>query len=252
MTQLMSYVFQGEDSQSRFIPVTVEVVLWPGLPVLQILGLRDTQGRDSALRIKSALKAQGFDFPQTQQILVNLRSELDRVSSTGLELAIAMAYLLETEQMPKLDPRLSQRIFAFGELSLDGVVEPLKDLPQIPFESSIELLFCSVSGSAPPGAGALISLKTLADLRGPWRTLSRQQPVELKRPTRPESSQSSWSLDEAEILKLLACGQHSSLLAGPADRCAPIHRARRSRRTRTTRSGAARPRNRPTTPTASP
>lgn len=57
---------------NQLIPVEVELTLWPGLPVIQFLGLPDQHLKESAFRIKSAIKSAGFSFPQAQQILVNL------------------------------------------------------------------------------------------------------------------------------------------------------------------------------------
>ena len=53
--------------------VELEIKLVPGLPSIQFLGLPDQHMKESAFRIKSAIKSQGFEFPKTKQILVNLR-----------------------------------------------------------------------------------------------------------------------------------------------------------------------------------
>src|SRR3954463_649945 len=83
------------------LPVEVEISLLPGLPQIIFLGLPDTMIRESVGRIKSALKHQGFEFPQARQVLVQLRPSHLRKSSHGLDLAVAAGILWETGQLEK-------------------------------------------------------------------------------------------------------------------------------------------------------
>ena len=87
--------------QGVLTPVEVELTLWPGLPSIQFLGRADQHLKESALRIKSAIRACGYDYPKASQILVNLRPSHIKKTSRGLELAVAAAYLWETDQVKK-------------------------------------------------------------------------------------------------------------------------------------------------------
>ncbi|MFN8944028.1 MAG: magnesium chelatase domain-containing protein, partial [Pseudobdellovibrionaceae bacterium] len=75
--------------QGSLVPIEVELVLVPGLPQIHFLGLPDQHIRESTERIKCALKKQGFEFPKSQQVLVNLRPSYVKKKSRGAELAVA-------------------------------------------------------------------------------------------------------------------------------------------------------------------
>src|ERR1043165_7307683 len=95
MTKLHSLIRE----KNKLIPIEIELTQWPGLPGIQFLGLPDQHIKESTHRIKSAIKYAGFQFPQAQQILVNLRPSHLKKTSKGLELAVACAYLRETGQI---------------------------------------------------------------------------------------------------------------------------------------------------------
>ena len=113
-------------------PIEVEVSLCPGLPQIYFLGLVDKSIKESAYRIKSALKHQGFSFPRTKKVLVNLRPGNLKKSSLGLELAVTMVLLWKTgyplpREMQKAQEE-GKRLFIYGELGLHGEVFAPEDL----------------------------------------------------------------------------------------------------------------------------
>lgn len=110
------------------VPVEVEVQLQLGLPQIIFVGLADQQIKESAIRIKSAIKNSGFIFPKAHQVIVNLRSNLDKKSSRGVELAVALAILWETDQLQKYV--LDSSVYIYGELSLGGEIYEPADLHQ--------------------------------------------------------------------------------------------------------------------------
>ena len=78
----------------NLIPFEVEVNFMPGLPKIEIMGQPDPVIKESQLRIKSALRQQGFSFPKAKQILVNLKPSYIKKKSQGLDLAkLALFYL---------------------------------------------------------------------------------------------------------------------------------------------------------------
>ncbi len=108
----------------------VEVKLLPGIPYLHIVGLPDTSIKECGIKLKSALRSCGLEWPVGQQIVVSLRPVDFRKSGTGVELAIAMAYLALTDQLaPAVVERLSDRV-VYGELALNGDVFAPVDLEQ--------------------------------------------------------------------------------------------------------------------------
>ncbi len=109
--------------------IEVEVTVLKGLPQIHILGLPDRMIRENEIKIRCALKRQGFEFPKAQQILVNLRPAGALKSSRGLDLAIALGVLMETAQIPiNLFP---ENAVIYGELGLNGDVFAPEDLLEV-------------------------------------------------------------------------------------------------------------------------
>jgi magnesium chelatase family protein len=190
--------------------VEVEVVLTPGLPQIQIVGLPDQVIKESALRIRSALKKQGFEFPKAQTILVNLRPSHLKKNSLGIELAVALGLLIETEQIKP--PDYFNESIIYGELNLSGEVIWPEDLPLWQLTLQNWPLITGQSPTELEHHPSLVQLKELKDL---------SQKIQIS-----ESRTPSWKLspppflmetvnpEEAEFLKMVALGEHSSLIAG--------------------------------------
>src|SRR5262249_21174153 len=159
---------------------------------------------ESALRIRTAIREQGYQIPQAHQVLVNLTPTHLRKSSRGLDLAIAAALLWETEQIPP--PQESNPIL-YGELTLRGeVIAP----------SDIDELDCSRRVVTGTREGALVvetwRLETLRSLDEIPTWLAPQSAADWLRPSAPvrELPRSA-----AELAVVVAAGEHSLLLAGP-------------------------------------
>ncbi|WP_255988001.1 YifB family Mg chelatase-like AAA ATPase [Chitinolyticbacter albus] len=103
-------------------PVVVEVHLANGLPAFNLVGLPDTEVRESRERVRAALAVSGFDFP-ARRITVNL-APADLPKSSGVyDLAIAIGILVASGQLPA--DQLDQYEFA-GELGLAGDLRPVR------------------------------------------------------------------------------------------------------------------------------
>lgn len=196
---------------NKLIPVEVELTLWPGIPGIQFLGLPDQHLKESALRIKSAIRATGFQFPVAQQILVNLRPSHLKKTSRGLELAVAAAFLWETGQVSR--PVMSSDFFVYGELSLSGQVSEPEDLVQLEADfSRVILTGSNLSQSHRPFRRQVIG--ELSRIESPDEVMAIQEVIKIKRPSK--FSQYYFSQQQAELIKILAVGGHSALLAGAA------------------------------------
>lgn len=193
----------------ELIPVEVEISLAPGLPGIQFLGLADQHLKESAQRIKSAIRRAGFRFPRSQQILVNLRPSHLKKSSRGLELAVAAAYLWESEQVPHLVRE--QNHFIYGELSLNGDVHEPEDLQQDLLYETATIL----TGATNPQASRFkkLKLQNLKDLAQPSEQAAEKYIYEVKRPE--EGLWRKYSQKQARLLEILAVGELSLLMAGP-------------------------------------
>lgn len=99
--------------------IEVEVDFTPGLYSFSIVGLPDKAVEESKERVSSAVKNSGAKPPQhhNRRLTVNLAPADLKKQGPGFDLAIAIGFLLASEQMKKIDTR--DKIF-IGELSLDG------------------------------------------------------------------------------------------------------------------------------------
>ena len=102
-------------------PVSAECALSGGLPAFDVVGLPDAAVKESRERVRSAIKASGFDFP-VSRITVNLAPADRRKVGTVYDLPILVGILAAGNQLPL--PR--ERNVAFlGELSLSGELRPV-------------------------------------------------------------------------------------------------------------------------------
>lgn len=100
------------------VPVTVEVHVARGLPGFTVVGLPDASCREARDRTRAAVLSSGFTWPDTRTT-VNLAPTALRKVGAGLDLAIAVAVLVATEQVPA--EAVEERAF-IGELGLDGTL----------------------------------------------------------------------------------------------------------------------------------
>lgn len=100
----------------KHIPVTIEVHISAGMPSFAIVGLADTEIRESKERVRSALINSGFEFP-TQRITVNMAPADLPKGSASFDLAIALGIASASGQLG--NATLYDWFFA-GELSLSG------------------------------------------------------------------------------------------------------------------------------------
>ena len=96
--------------------VEVEVHLANGLPQFNIVGLPDTEVKESRDRVRAAIIQSGFDFP-AKKITVNLAPADLPKESGRFDLPIAIGVLAASGQIDAAD--LAKYEFA-GELALSG------------------------------------------------------------------------------------------------------------------------------------
>ena len=85
--------------------VTVEVHLAGGLPAFNLVGLPDTEVKESRDRVRAALQNAQFDFP-ARKITVNLAPADLPKESGRYDLPIAVGILAATGQSARLPPQL--------------------------------------------------------------------------------------------------------------------------------------------------
>jgi len=213
----------------RPVAVQIEVHLSAGLPSFALVGLPDTEIRESKERVRSALLNSGFEFP-SQRITVNLAPADLPKGSAAFDLAVALGIASASGQLAKAE--LSDWLFA-GELSLSGALTGVRS----PFalavaarkeartrQRAIKLMMpkaqAGLAATVPDVAvfGANNLFEAAAHLVG------HGSPIDQHVPNTPTSSAQLTPLDMAEVIghqtakhALLAAtaGQHHIRLVGP-------------------------------------
>ncbi len=205
--------------------VKVEVHLGNGLPTFTIVGLADTEVRESKDRVRAALHHSGFEFP-AGHITVNLAPADLPKESGRFDLPIALGILAASGQLPAND--LEGYEFA-GELSLSGELRPIRAALAMSFalrrqqvqrafilprENALEAAL--VAGSAIFPAGSLLEVVA--------HFAAGDKATRLQRASAPLTSTVASHPDLADVrgqqqarraLEIAAAGGHSLLLVGP-------------------------------------
>jgi len=104
------------------LPVTVEVHLAGGLPSFNLVGLPETEVKESRDRVRAALQNAHFEFP-ARRITANLAPADLPKESGRFDLPIALGILAATGQIPAT--AFATHEFA-GELALTGELRPIR------------------------------------------------------------------------------------------------------------------------------
>lgn len=192
-----------------FTPVEVQVNLLPGLPDVTFTGLVDTAIKESAVRLKSAFRKTGFQWPLKQQLIINLSPAYIRKSSPGMDLALAGAILWKTGQMD-FSHYQSSCLYFYGEVDLNGKVLTPEDWISLPAQGKQLIVGSLKENNYKQDVFSIDNLKNLFSSRIiPVKNWADQ----LKTPSTPDIS---FSKSAGDLLKLTASGEHSLLLCGSA------------------------------------
>ena len=104
--------------------VEVEAHLANGLPAFNIVGLPDTEVKESRDRVRAAIVQSGFDFP-VKKITVNLAPADLPKESGRFDLPIAVGILAASSQITVAPEELARYEIA-GELALSGLLRPVR------------------------------------------------------------------------------------------------------------------------------
>jgi magnesium chelatase family protein len=120
LAKVESQVLRGIEARS----MRVEVDVSAGLPSFSIVGLPDEAIKESKVRVKSAIKNSGFEFP-AKKIAVNLAPANIKKEGPCFDLPIAIGIIAASNQ---LNTECLQGKVICGELSLDGYVRSINGI----------------------------------------------------------------------------------------------------------------------------
>ena len=203
--------------------VTVEVHLSGGLPAFNLVGLPETEVKESRDRVRAALQNAQFEFP-ARKITVNLAPADLPKESGRFDLPIALGVLAATGQLPA--GPFAGHEFA-GELALTGALRPIRGALPMALSARREgRAFVLPAASASEAAlvrdatvyPAATLLAVCAHIAG------REALAPLPPPIRPAPGTDAGDVDLADVrgqpqakraLAIAAAGAHSLLMVGP-------------------------------------
>ena len=206
--------------------VQVEVHLANGLPSFTLVGLADTEVKESRERVRAALVNSGFAFPHNKRITVNLAPADLPKESGRFDLPIALGILAAAGELDMA--RLAQCEFA-GELSLAGELRPVRGALALALalqrSGKTRTLVLPLASAAEAARAGKVRVCGAAHLLAVARAMqpgagAEPLPVTLAPPSMPTVQ----ALDMREVrgqaaakraLEVAAAGRHSLLMVGP-------------------------------------
>jgi magnesium chelatase family protein len=217
LASLRTYAAMGIEAQD----VHIEVHLASGLPGLTIVGLAETEVRESRDRVRSAIVNSGFEFP-ARRITVNL-APADLPKHGGrFDLPIALGILIASGQVRADIPE--HAVFV-GELALSGTLRGIRNALAVAATCKDQnlQLFCPKANEAelqPFFAENIWLANHLLDVTGHLQ--QRQQldnpnpsPAEIGESDLPDMADILGQLQARRAMEIAAAGRHNLLLSGP-------------------------------------
>jgi magnesium chelatase family protein len=203
--------------------VEVEVDMSIGLPYFNVVGLPEGAVKESKVRVISALRNAGYELPQ-KRITVNLAPADIRKEGAAFELPIALAAL---EAGGKLDENALAPWVMGGELSLDGVVKPIRGVLPLAIAARDNGFAGVLVPAANAAEAALVDRiqvypvnrlgEAVAHVTGesPIAPYPRELAQEERPPVEMDMSEVRAQGEIKAALELAAAGGHNALLCGP-------------------------------------
>ncbi|BBI98361.1 ATP-dependent protease [Ferrigenium kumadai] len=200
--------------------VTVEVHIANGLPNFTIVGLPETEVKESKDRVRAALQNCQFEFP-ARRITVNLAPADLPKESGRFDLPIALGILAATNQIPA--DKLSEYEYA-GELALTGELRAIRGALAMTYRAAgsgraFILPQANAAEAALVDDAAVYPAQTLlqvaAHLAGREAIMPYAGSPQAVAPHYPDMSEVKGQAQAKRALEIAAAGGHSVLMVGP-------------------------------------
>lgn len=218
LAKIYSRALNGMDAPQ----VIVEVHVASGLPSFSIVGLPDTEIKESRDRVRSAIQNSGFDFP-ARRITVNLAPADLPKDSSRYDLPIALGIILAAK-LAHAELDVSEYEFA-GELALDGTLRSIKGSLAMAFGIHNQQRKFILPKESATEASLIENLDIYAanSLLEVIRHLENKQELSLIENKQDYCNPNHIALDMAQVkgqigckkaLEIAAAGRHSMLMIG--------------------------------------
>ncbi|WP_353722827.1 YifB family Mg chelatase-like AAA ATPase [Dyadobacter sp. 676] len=206
--------------------ITIEVNVGQGLGFYMV-GLADSAVKESQQRVEASLKHCGFKMPR-QKLVVNLAPADIRKEGSAYDLPIAICTLQCSDQL--VCTRSIEDYFILGELSLDGILRPIKGVLPIAIEARKQ----GFKGIVLPAENAheaaivnnidVIPVETLAQAVGFFKGVQDIEPLHVDTRDLFFTSQNEYEADFEHVqgqenikraLEITAAGGHNAIMIGP-------------------------------------
>jgi magnesium chelatase family protein len=208
--------------------VIVEVHLANGLPSFTIVGLPETEVKESKDRVRAAIQNSGFDMPNNKRITVNLAPADLPKESGRLDLPIAIGILAASGQLPS--DALDSYEFA-GELLLSGELRPIRGALAMAYAVAKQPAETRRSFILPPQSAseaALVHGATVYEATSLTQVCAHLNPMNEEEklaphqyvptslhPLYPDMADVKGQAQARRVLEIAAAGKHSLLMVGP-------------------------------------